>query len=304
MRIVRVLWRVAVVVVAVMMLQSCKPGVPNDVLKMQKMEDVLYDFHLAQALASQHSSDSIDYYTRLYQLSALSKHGVTKADFDHSMVYYERHTDKLKKMYDHLAERFGGSVSSSSMGMPGNVSGQSLKGDTLSIWHGPSRALLSSQGVNRFTYTQRCDTALHAGDQLQMTFNVDWLYHEGERRGVAQVIVRYEGDSVAVMQHYFYSSGAQYMSLTLGKRKVERIDCYIYQCSPWSDRVRIVMLSDMKMFRLRRHDAPTTTSTSADSIHSGLRSDSLKKGNFNPRMHVRDSLIKEEKENERKPHFL
>lgn len=304
MKALRFLCEAVFVAMAFIVLQGCKPGVPKGVMKMSQMEKVLYDYHLAQALAGQFPADSIDYYTRLYQQSALKKNGISKSEFDHSMEYYERHTDQLKKIYEHLAERFGGSIDGASS-LPGNVvGGTAMKGDTLNIWHGATEVLLSSQGVNRFTYTQRCDTTLHAGDQLQMTFNVDWFYHEGERRGVAQVIVHYEGDSIAVMQHYFYSSGSQFMSLTVGKRKVERIDCFIYQCSPWSDRTRIVKLSNIKLYRLRSHDSSVKTATDADSLGGRTDNDSVRKRILSPRLHVRDSLIKEEKENERKPHFI
>lgn len=34
-------------------LMSCKPGTPDGVLGAGKMEDVLYDYHMAQAMAQQ-----------------------------------------------------------------------------------------------------------------------------------------------------------------------------------------------------------------------------------------------------------
>lgn len=290
-----------VLLISLFLVQACKPSAPKDVLKMKAIEDILYDYHLAQALAEQTHPDSVAYYTRLYQQSVFQKHNIAKADFDHSMEYYERHTDQLKKIYEHLAERLGGNINNDAM--PGNILVQSsVKGDTLSIWRGPSSVLLSSQGVNRFVYTQRADTSLQAGDQLQMTYNVDWFYQEGERRGVAQVIVRYEGDSIAVMQQYFYSSGQQYMSLTLGNRKVKRIDCFVYQCAPWADRARVLLLSNIKMYRLRSHDKAATNKPATENNKTSL--DSTKHRVLNPQLHVRDSLIKSEKAEERKPHFL
>lgn len=45
---------------------SCKPAPPDGVLGAGKMEDVLYDYHMAQAMAQQMPGDSIAYYTRLY----------------------------------------------------------------------------------------------------------------------------------------------------------------------------------------------------------------------------------------------
>lgn len=304
MKMLRFLLGVTLVVFVSMAIHSCKPGVPKDVVKMSKMEDVLYDYHLSLALSGQFSSDSIDYYTRYYQQSVLKKHGLDKSEFVRSMEYYERHTDKLKKIYKNLSERFGGSVDGPSSYLSSNLAQQALKGDTLSVWRGPTEVLLSSQGVNRFMYVQRCDTTFHVGDQLQMSFNADWFYHDGERRAVAQVVVRYEGDSVAVMNHYFYTSGLQFMSLTVGKRRVERIDCIVYQCAPWSERARILKLSSIKMYRLRNRATKENKSLDTDTIGRGASKDSVKKNMHNPRLHVRDSLIKEEQENERRSHFI
>lgn len=76
---------------------SCKPGPPDGVLGAGKMEDVLYDYHMAQAMAQQMPGDSIAYYTRLYQEAVFMKYGITQSDFDKSMIWYERHADKLGK---------------------------------------------------------------------------------------------------------------------------------------------------------------------------------------------------------------
>ena len=41
------------------LLCACKPGTPRDVLSESKMEEVLYDYHLAQALAKTAQGDSV-----------------------------------------------------------------------------------------------------------------------------------------------------------------------------------------------------------------------------------------------------
>ena len=60
-------------------LQSCHSDFPDDVLKHSKMEDVLYDYHIAQALAQHSSTDSIDYNIRLYQKAVFDKYGIDEA---------------------------------------------------------------------------------------------------------------------------------------------------------------------------------------------------------------------------------
>ena len=87
----------------IFILAGCKPSVPGDFLQPDEMEDVLYDYHLADAMAAQ--TDNYGYYQVLYRESALRKHGITSADLDSSMVYYMRHTERLHDIYESLADR-------------------------------------------------------------------------------------------------------------------------------------------------------------------------------------------------------
>ena len=54
------------------------------------MEDILCDFHVSQAMANQQgkSEQERNYLKTLYFASVLEKYGVTRADFDSSLVYY------------------------------------------------------------------------------------------------------------------------------------------------------------------------------------------------------------------------
>ena len=92
--------------VMLMGLLACKPSMPDDVLSPGKMEDILYDYHLADGMAyAEANYDQLGYKKMVYREAALRKHGVTKAEFDSSMVYYYRHTEKLHDIYLNLAKR-------------------------------------------------------------------------------------------------------------------------------------------------------------------------------------------------------
>lgn len=275
--------------------------IPEDVIEANKLEKILYDYHLAQSLAQQSAPDSINYYTRLYQTAVFQKYGITQAEFDHTMQWYESHADKLKKIYEHLSAQLGGDEQSPTS--PALLAKNSLtSNDTLNIWHGPSSLLLNSQSTNRFKYTQRADTAIQAGDELQWCFNVDWFYHDGERRVVACAVIHYEGDSTAVMQKFVYTSGPQQANITIGKLKVQHIDCFIYQCTSWADRVRIASITNMRLYRLRSKNKATEENTSDHQFNTDSTQRKLRLNN--PQLRLRDSLIKEEKSNETKPHFI
>lgn len=38
-------------VAAVLLLSACKPGVPSGLIQPEELEDLLYDYHVAQAMA-------------------------------------------------------------------------------------------------------------------------------------------------------------------------------------------------------------------------------------------------------------
>ena len=99
---------------------SCKPSLPRDVLSKGKMTDILFDYHIALAMAQNEDGGS-EKNSLAYREAVLKKHDVTSADFDSSMVYYMRHTELLHDVYKDLAERLDKEV----VALGGNSTGNS-----------------------------------------------------------------------------------------------------------------------------------------------------------------------------------
>lgn len=278
---------------------SCKPGVPKDVMSQSKMEDVLYDYHIAQALASQTPVDSVDFYMRLYKASVFEKHHITQTDFDHSMEWYERHTSVFKKIYDKLTERLGGKLDDDSPTYFNRSDALMAEGDTLQLWKGPSQVMLNSSARNYFAFEQKVDTALHAEDVLQWRFNVDWLYREGDRTAILLMTVHYEGDSIATTQQFVYSSGGEVVTCRIANRKVKKVEFLIYQSAPWSDRARIISLTQMQLYRIRKKkkEEKKPATLNKDSVNTEQPNTPA------PALRIRDSLLRADTMNERRPHF-
>ncbi len=70
-------------------LAGCKPSVPSKYLSKGKMEDILYDYHIAQAMGEQSSNPAT---ACTYRAAVFKKYHITQAQFDSSLVYYTRHT--------------------------------------------------------------------------------------------------------------------------------------------------------------------------------------------------------------------
>ena len=95
------------VIAMLLVLAGCKPGVPDEVIQPDDMEDILYDYYVAQGIATLpgQQSGSEDYRRDMYFNSVLNKHGVTRAEFDSSLVYYYTRADRFVEIYKNIPER-------------------------------------------------------------------------------------------------------------------------------------------------------------------------------------------------------
>ena len=289
-----------------LLLCACKPGTPRDVLSESKMEEVLYDYHLAQALAKTAQGDSVAYQSRLLTAAVYSKHGIDAAQFDRSMEWYARHTEQLGKIYQRLAERMGDTSASLGAGPTSkNLSQQNLNTDTLLLYRPSSHILLQSQGKNRYVFAQKADTALQRGDQLRLTFTTALHRRGGAQQGIALLAVRYAGDSIAYTQQAIYAMGRQTVTLRVASdRKVEEVKGFVYLVSPWTERPCLFTVSDLSLSRIRQRELPPADSPEPVSLPARETvSDSTPKLPARTVQHLRDSLVREEQMQKRQPHF-
>ena len=76
------------------LLAGCGKQIPKDVIHPDKMEDILYDYHLTTAMSGNISYDE-NYKKEALRNYVYRKHHVTKAEFDSSMVWYTRNTENF-----------------------------------------------------------------------------------------------------------------------------------------------------------------------------------------------------------------
>ena len=177
-------------------LLACKPSIPRDVIQPDDMEDILYDYHLADAAADLNSDSSKYYNARLYQLAVLKKHGVTEAQFDSSMVYYTRHTEKLYAIYEKLVKRMGG-VTESQTPEDGLNRYSMETGEAANVWNGERcYAFIPKAPYNKHTFVIPVDSSYHKGDRMILEFDAQFLYQDGVRDGIAVISTKLSNDSV------------------------------------------------------------------------------------------------------------
>ena len=186
------------ILLALTVFGACKPSIPRHVIQPADMEDILFDYHVADAMANQIMDSTRIYNSVLYKLAVLKKHGVTEAEFDSSMVYYTRHADKLHEIYERLAERMGNEAMALGADV-GSVNRYNVEnGEAANVWIGERCYTFIPQApYNKVSFELPVDTSYHQGDRIVMDFDTQFLYQEGMRDGVAILAVRFANDSVA-----------------------------------------------------------------------------------------------------------
>lgn len=195
--------KLMICLVAVMALlfsvSSCKPSLPSGVLSKGKMTDILYDYHLALAMA--HMDDNGDKGQSLaYREAVLRKHDVTSAEFDSSMVYYMRHTELLEDVYKDLTDRYNNEITAmgGSAKEGGEFANLSATGDTANVWTlAASMVFMPVKPFNSTSFDIKVDSTFHKGDRLMLDFDAQFIYQDGMRNGVAMLAVQFGNDSIA-----------------------------------------------------------------------------------------------------------
>ena len=195
--------KLMICLVAVMALlfcvSSCKPSLPSGVLSKGKMTDILYDYHLALAMA--HMDDNGDKGQSLaYREAVLRKHDVTSAEFDSSMVYYMRHTELLEDVYKDLTDRYNNEITAmgGSAKEGGEFANLSATGDTANVWNlATSMVFMPVKPFNSTSFDIKVDSTFHKGDRLMLDLDAQFIYQDGMRNGVAMLAVQFGNDSIA-----------------------------------------------------------------------------------------------------------
>lgn len=189
------------ILLPLLLILSCKPQVPGKYIQPDEFEKILYDFHLADAMAEDDDEGRTDQYRiALNRQAVLKKYGISQAEFDSSLVYYTRHADRLHKIYENLSKRL--SDEALALGASANDINRygDLKSarDTSNLWRGVSSCVLMPDApYNVMSFDIAADTTYHVGDKIIFSFNCDFIFRDGAKEAVALLAVEFKNDSVA-----------------------------------------------------------------------------------------------------------
>lgn len=259
----------------IILLVACKPQVPSDYLSPGQMEDILYDYHLAMAIAqTQGSSDPIVMQEE-YKLAVLEKYGVTEVQFEESLQYYYRHTERLHDIYEKLSERMSNEALANGASASDINKYNSLKerGDTIDIWTDRRALVFSPQPpFNAVAFHIVADSTFHQGDCLEFHFDSQYIVQEGQRSGIAVLSVKYTNDSITTQTQHVNSNVHYRLNVdNPGRLAIREIRGYIMMLqgeNELSNSLKLLFLTNIHLIKMRTKQAElsVTDTLSTDSL--------------------------------------
>lgn len=195
--------------VAGMCLSGCGKQIPKDIIQPQKMENVLYDYHLAAGMSVNLKNPQKEAYRKYI----FQKHGITEAEFDSSMVWYTRNSKLLAEIYTELSERF--KKEEERVRMLADEKEKSdmatLAGDSVDIWQYPSIHWLSDTPLSDILrFEIKSDSNFLPKDAFEWTANYSFL---SKGNAVMGLNLLFENDSVTGKTLSISRSGYQSIRL-------------------------------------------------------------------------------------------
>lgn len=176
---------------------GCGRQVPEDIIQPDRMEHVLYDYHLSLSMGN-NLGYSDNYQRQAYKNYIFEKHHITEAEFDSSMVWYTRHTQVLAELYKKIGKRFRDEKKHTEelLVLRENKPAVSLPGDTVDVWYDRKLYWLTDVPLaNKVLFEIPVDSNFKAKDAFR--WSADYLFlSEGERKATMGFNIMFDNDSV------------------------------------------------------------------------------------------------------------
>lgn len=219
-------WRYGVGLGVVVVLMACSK-VPDGILSEKKMQYVLTDMLIAESMVNvdynAYRSDTMR--LALYE-GVFRKHGITRAYYDSSLVWYGRNLDIYMKVYDRVLADLDRRINDL-----GDVQADAVpvsNQDSVDIW--PRRqflALMPSSVFNGVIFDIKPQTAYSSGSSFVLGMRV-WGLNEGMRHVPEIRISAEQEDTVLTVDDKILRDGYHETILrTLPTKRVKRVYGYI-----------------------------------------------------------------------------
>lgn len=223
----------------------------NGILSEHAMIDVLYDYQVAMALATENVKEGklaeLEYE---YTQAVFKKHGITDEEFRLSMAHYARNPKDMLAITDKVSERLTGEEKKADRTGDGANTYEST--DTLVLWENRKGLALTSNSNNRYDFDIP-SSKLKPCDRLILGFDTKWIYREGTKFGTFIFSVTFDNDSTATFTESIREfSKTQSTSVNVPQgRKVTQAHVTIYQSAFWQKYPQVLALSNLALWGIK-----------------------------------------------------
>lgn len=248
--------------------EGCRQKRPDGVLPPRKMEAVLYDYHLAQAVVMELPRD--ERYTRDAYLDwCFEKNGITKEQFDNSLVWYTRYPKELADIYQRLSERIDKEYDQASKAV--QIAQKSAfkvaSGDSIDLWYlNRVNILNTSVYMKKLTFTYPVDSTFHERDTVVWNIGHTFIAAgDSVPQSAYLELSVYYADSVSTIDTLLYSSGHTTLSFIADSlRAMTRISGSVNYMDPSDNRNSMLVLSDASLLRYHYRKKIQSAAVSAE----------------------------------------
>ena len=232
---------------------GCEVKRPKDVIAPEILEDILYDYHLAQIMAN--DASGLQYKKKLYTEYVFRKHGYTQQEFDSSMVWYARNPKHMFDLYSSLQERIDAEVAAldnedaAIVALPDRY----LNADSVNLWRGLRVELLSSTPYkNKFYFDYEADTTFVSGDSVILSMNSRFIPRDTAviQTAYMAMILDYD-NSTSVSSGHNMKDGEHIITFARDvERKIKNIRAFVYYIDDDTAALSRLLLGDIKLMRI------------------------------------------------------
>ena len=242
------------------MLTACKKT-PEGILSKGDMEEVLFDYHLMQGMIDQMNVEERQH-TQRYLDAVFRKHGITEAEFDTSMVWYNRNGVLLKEIYADLNKRYKNLEEELKLksGNSNMLSAFSQTGDTANIWTGDALFILRSKELlNKEVFTLKADTNFWRKDKFHLYANAAFIKEIRDDRDCSLAVgltLEYKsGKTIGVSKQIDYNSPIDLSLEAADNEDIEALHGYFFYRGKEEMR-NIVLVNKIALIRMHDKSAP------------------------------------------------
>lgn len=230
----------------VVMFASCTVKIPSDVIQPDEMKELLYDYHLMQALSGELSTTE-RYKAKLYEQYVFEKHGVTEAHFDSSLAWYMRNTIELEAIYKELNSQMT-KEKEWYIAQRNPKSGDeevTEAGDSVNIWREKRLYRLTTLPLsNRMKFVIPSDSNFQTNDSLIWSLATLFIGDTIRSQAIMSLSIALDNDSIVGRHEMITQTGTYKLSYANDStHKIREINGYVYHY-PIYNKVKDTEISD------------------------------------------------------------